>query len=134
MSVEKSKLIDDDDEDYSVDGVDYGENGRPQRKAARKPKTRDNNSDDDMNMYVDGEDNDSLMEIEDEASDFEESGKKKRNGTRKPKEAGAVGKKKRWEDAFDDEGNDNDEKKKMRQVKKEQNLQKKAAREAQKEA
>jgi hypothetical protein len=38
-------------------------------------------------MYVDGEDEDSLMEIDDPASDFEEDGKKKKSG-KKPKEGG----------------------------------------------
>ena len=124
VSVEKSKLIDDDDEDYNFDDVsaDLNNGGRPQRKAARKAKTA-HDSDDDMNMYVDGDDNDSLMEIEDPGNDseFDEAGgerKKRAAATRKPKE-GVNGKKKRWDDAFDEEGNDNEEKKKMRQLKKE---------------
>ena len=129
--------MDDDDEDYNLDEQDYGENGRPKRKATRKAKNH--GTDDDMDMYVDGNDNDSLMEIEDAGNDseYDQSGvkmKKRGAAARKPKEAGAVGKKKRWEDAFDDEGNDNEEKKKQRQLKKEQNLQKKAARDAQKES
>ena len=80
-------------------------------------------------MYVDGEDDDSLMEIDDPASDFEEGGKKKKTA-RKPKE---VGKKAKWQDVYDEDGNDLEEKKKARQLKKEQNDKKKALKAAQKE-
>jgi len=61
--------MDDDDEDYNLDEQDYGENGRPKRKATRKAKNH--GTDDDMDMYVDGNDNDSLMEIEDAGNDSE---------------------------------------------------------------
>lgn len=94
MSVEKSKLADDDNddegEDYNFDDIEYNNGGRPVRKAVKKQRKEDD--DDDINMYVDGEDNDSLMEIDDPASDFEEGGKKKKTA-RKPKE---VGKKAKW--------------------------------------
>ena len=71
------------------------------------------------------------MEIDDPASDFEEDGKKKKT-VRKPKEG--VTKKAKWQDVCDQDGNDLEEKKKMRQLKKEQNDKKKAIRAAQKEA
>jgi hypothetical protein len=133
VSVEKSKLADDEDgddgEDYSFDDIQYNNGGRPVRRAAKKSRKED--EDDDINMYVDGEDEDSLMEIDDPASDFEEDGKKKKT-VRKPKEG--VTKKAKWQDVCDEDGNDLEEKKKMRQLKKEQNDKKKAIRAAQKEA
>lgn len=79
MSVEKSKLgfLDDKDEDegedYNFDDIEYNNGGRPVRRAAKK-NTKDD-EDDDINMYVDGDDNDSLMEIDDPGSDFDEGEK-----------------------------------------------------------
>ena len=71
------------------------------------------------------------MEIDDPASDFEEGGKKKKT-VRKPKEG--VAKKGKWQEVCDEDGFDLEEKKKIRQLKKEQNDKKKAIRAAQKEA
>jgi hypothetical protein len=70
-------------------------------------------------MYVDGDDNDSLMEIDDPGSEFEEDGTKKKKVTRKPREIESSGlsannKRGKWQKVCDEDGIDIDEKKKMR--------------------
>jgi len=83
-------------------------------------------------MYVDPEEDDSVMQIDDQGSEFEEGGAKKKKAPRKPR--GEVNKKAKWTDVCDEEGNDLEEKKKQRLLKKEINEKKRLQRAAQKEA